>query len=126
MEHIPHQVMKSDGSGFEPMDGLITVMNEAWRVLKPGGRMENVVPHASTPGALQDPTHQRYFVEQSWWYFGRPEHYVPDVGTYTAGPEWDWHWYGSDYGIKARFDIILNECADGSNLRCILRKPEDS
>lgn len=118
MEHIPHYVPGS------PQDGLIIVMNEVWRVTKPGGTVSLVVPHSSHPRALGDPTHCRYMVDRSWWYFGRPEVCVPGHEDFKPRePAWNWYWYGSDYGIEARFDILMNEVIDGRDLHTVFRKP---
>ncbi len=46
-------------------------MNEAWRVLVPGGRLWLRVPNSLLwwDGAAGDPTHKRYFTPKSFQYF---------------------------------------------------------
>lgn len=44
-------------------------MNEVWRVMKPGGQFAFVVPHASSPGFQQDPTHINMINETTLMYF---------------------------------------------------------
>lgn len=39
------------------MGGFVRFMNEAWRILKPGGQFISVFPFAGSPGYWQDPTH---------------------------------------------------------------------
>lgn len=86
LEHIPQG------------DPIITVMNEAWRVLKPGGVLTMIIPLVgyTTPdsGFVQvkgytpwaDPTHVSY-----WWF---PERlYYFTEGSYL-------HTYGQHYGLK--------------------------
>jgi predicted SAM-dependent methyltransferase len=54
-----------------PRDGLIAFMNELWRVLKPGGKVQIIHPYALTSRAFQDPTHTRFIPEATWWYFSQ-------------------------------------------------------
>lgn len=161
LEHIPHQVAGST------IDGLVLVMNECYRVLAPGGRMRVEVPAVQGQGAFQDPTHCRYFVQRSMWYFARPREFVPGTDQYAhesvkrytkqkvgmpwekfvalpenqkvqlreeavrwtfteegKGPEWQHGLYGSDYGVKTRFNM-LQEDYDVLNdyITWILEKP---
>jgi SAM-dependent methyltransferase len=59
MEHIP-----------AGMDHRVKVMNEAHRVLKPGGIFEIVVPLlVGTWHAIADPTHVSFWVKESFHYF---------------------------------------------------------
>lgn len=50
-------------------DDRIAVMNEAWRVLAPGGTFEIVVPLFPSWQAVADPTHVSYWVRESFDYF---------------------------------------------------------
>lgn len=59
LEHIGHE---------EGRD-LIAFMNELWRVLEPGGTVEIVVPYGFSNRGLQDPTHKRYIVPETFAYF---------------------------------------------------------
>lgn len=53
--------------------GFINFMNEAWRVMKPGGEFFIVCPHGYSPGYLQDPTHCNALNETTWAYFDPEE-----------------------------------------------------
>ena len=44
-------------------------MDEAWRILKPGGEFAIVTPHGNSQGFLQDPTHCNPCNETTWAYF---------------------------------------------------------
>jgi len=45
------------------------VMDEIWRVLKPGAQFAFVVPYAGSPGFWQDPTHCNGITETTMYYF---------------------------------------------------------
>lgn len=95
LEHVP---------AGEPR---ILVFNEAWRVLRPGGRFDVIVPAAvNAEGdclwpAFADPTHTSWWVEQSFGYFDGSLAADADYGIrrwqtlalrYVEG--WQLHWTG--------------------------------
>lgn len=83
MEHIPAGQMRID------------VMNEAHRVLKPGGVFEIIVPLlVGTWHAVADPTHVSFWVKESFHYFD---------GLFAAN---------ADYGIKL-WNTLELEIVDG-------------
>jgi len=49
--------------------GMIEIMNELWRITKPNGQLFIAVPHGSSSGFQQDPTHTKQFNEATWQYF---------------------------------------------------------
>ena len=63
LEHIPAEC---DASGT---DLLVRFMDEAWRVLRTGGKFTVIVPNARSNRAFQDPTHRRFFVAETFAYF---------------------------------------------------------
>jgi SAM-dependent methyltransferase len=76
---------------IEHLPDRILTMNEAWRVLKPGGLIQIEVPTTDGRGAFQDPTHVSFWNRNSFFYFedGNPHR----------------ERFGKDYGITARFKI---------------------
>ena len=55
---------------INPHKGVfIAVMDEIWRVLKPRAQFAFVVPHASSHGYQQDPTHCNMINETTMHYF---------------------------------------------------------
>ena len=48
----------------------LPVMEEVWRVIRPGGRVRIRTPHYSGRYAWNDPTHRRAFSSESFHYFG--------------------------------------------------------
>jgi SAM-dependent methyltransferase len=76
----------------EHLPDKIHTMNELWRVLRPGGRVEIVVPDGCGPGQHQDPTHVSAWVLNSFQYF--------EEKSFARVR------FGVAYGIQARFRII--------------------
>lgn len=77
---------------IEHLPDKIRTMNEAFRVLKPGGQFKIFVPTTEGPGATQDPTHVSYWNRNSFEYYldGRPERVR----------------FAEAYGITARFKVV--------------------
>ena len=80
---------------IEHLPNKIQTMNEAYRVLVPGGVFDIDVPTTDGRGAWQDPQHCSYWNRNSFFY-------------YTHG---DPHRerFGDAYGVKARFKIISED-----------------
>lgn len=51
---------------------ILTVMQELYRVAKPGCHLSIRCPHAGTNDAYDDPTHVRVFTESSWTAYSQP------------------------------------------------------
>jgi len=79
-----------------PNEDFIFVLNELYRVLKPGGLATLIVPDGRSQAAWQDPTHQRAFVPRSALYWNQ-----------------DLQW-PKLYGITANFDVAIQEYGDRS------------
>lgn len=54
---------------LEHLEDTVTVLEEVHRILRPGGTAEVVVPHFRHRNAFTDPTHRRFFTEESMDYF---------------------------------------------------------
>lgn len=65
LEHLPRAIWK-DG---KMENAFINTMNEAWRILKPGGLLLAVTPAYPAKEAFQDPTHVNIITEQTIGYF---------------------------------------------------------
>lgn len=59
--------------------GIIHFMNEAWRVLKPGGALKALIPSTDGRGWAQDPTHVSYWNENSILYFIDTPHRLREI-----------------------------------------------
>ncbi len=55
---------------LEHLPDVMGIMEEVWRVLKPGGTVQIRVPHFTGTLAWKDPTHRRSFTSESFGYFG--------------------------------------------------------
>jgi len=98
--------------------GKIWALNEAWRVLKPGGLLDLAVPSVYladgriNPGAFADPTHVTYWTLDDAFYFG----------AQFNRPEFERGRLGPAYGIAALFEFpIADESATGWHFHS--RKP---
>lgn len=54
---------------LEHLPDTIQVMEELWRVTRPGGVVHIQVPYYNSAGAFQDPTHVKFFTERTFDYF---------------------------------------------------------
>lgn len=61
---------------FEHVLDPVLFINEAWRVLAPGGVLFLTVPSWRSENAYTDPTHRRFCTERTfdYWIDGRPLH----------------------------------------------------
>jgi len=59
------------GHLVEHIVDLVLFMNEAFRVLKVGGRIEIKVPHYGHPWAYGDPSHVRFMSDESMFPFSK-------------------------------------------------------
>ena len=73
---------------FEHIGNLIFLFQEVYRVCKNGAGVQIVVPYYASLGAFKDPTHARFFTEDTLSYFSSDK------------------WYGSDYGIDTDFEVV--------------------
>jgi len=71
LEHVPRILPTLDmrGTRFP----FIELMNEVWRVLKPGGLFYAQTPAFPHQAAFQDPTHVNVITKHSHIYFTRPQ-----------------------------------------------------
>ncbi|RJQ29816.1 MAG: methyltransferase domain-containing protein [Peptococcaceae bacterium] len=56
---------------LEHIENIDLVMAEIYRIARPGALVEIKVPYYLSTGAFQDPTHKRFFTEETFRYFTR-------------------------------------------------------
>jgi SAM-dependent methyltransferase len=71
LEHVPRVAL--DHVNRTSRLPFIELMNEVWRVLKPGGRFYAVFPAYPHPLAFCDPTHVNVLTSRSHRYFAGPD-----------------------------------------------------
>jgi ubiquinone/menaquinone biosynthesis C-methylase UbiE len=101
LEHIPRLI-------YTPhrRNAFVEVMNEVWRVLKPGGVFMSYTPAHPHPAAFSDPTHVNIITEETF------PAYFDHVNRWASA-----------YGFKGAFEMINQEWR-GSHLLSLMRKIE--
>lgn len=77
-EHVPRVLPTPDGLGTR--FPFVELMNEIWRVLKPGGMLYACTPVYPSKAAFQDPTHVNIMTVDTHSYFARPERMAAAYG----------------------------------------------
>jgi predicted SAM-dependent methyltransferase len=67
---------------LEHLDDVMRVMEEVYRICKPGGKVKVIVPYFRSLWAFIDPTHKHYFTVESFAYFD-PDHIICTRYDYT-------------------------------------------
>lgn len=74
---------------LEHVEDVTHWMDESWRVLRPHGTLEIFVPHYRHQNAYTDPTHRRFFTEESITYYtgeGTHDTYTTNLWNIVRGP----------------------------------------
>jgi SAM-dependent methyltransferase len=69
---------------LEHLPEVVPIIDECWRVLKPGGLLHVRVPHYQSENAWLDPTHRRGFHRDSFDYFDPDTEWGTKYGFYTS------------------------------------------
>jgi SAM-dependent methyltransferase len=89
LEHVPRVLPTADGSGTR--FPFVEVMNEIWRILRPGGLFLHQTPAFPCKQAFQDPTHVNLITEDTIpYYFCEPNLYANKIG----------------YGFHGKFECV--------------------
>ena len=95
LEHIPRWERLPSGLIVFPFVGL---MQEIYRVLKPGGIFYAVTPGYPSKAAFQDPTHVNFITKETLFYFSGPASHSENLG----------------YGFNGKFEILHNSWLRGA------------
>ena len=115
LEHVPAREIElrdlsvrasvTVGDGFLGQDMLFAFMDECHRILKPEGRMHVIVPSGRSHRAFQDPTHRRFFMQETFLYFSAEWRYMNRLDHYRVRcnffPEVLGHTYSDAENIRA-------------------------
>lgn len=105
LEHIPRQITTPEGNLVNP---FIKLMNEIYRVLKPGGKFFALTPVYPHPSVFVDPTHVNFITKKTHKYF---------TGITP---------YGRMYGFTGNFKIIKVKRDSPKNIyndkQCLIKK----
>jgi SAM-dependent methyltransferase len=106
----PKEVTKYIGE-LNPGPRFMRLMDEVWRILKPGGQFASVFPYAGSPGFWQDPTHINGINNMTFWYFDPEEPHV-GMSLYAFYKPKPWK-------------IVRQLGQKGGNLEVVLEKREE-
>lgn len=83
---------------LEHIPDSLALMDELYRIARPGAEFGIRVPHGASDDAWEDPTHVRAYFVGSWGYFSQPWHWRSDL-AYSA----DWQTEKVTYIVGHRF-----------------------
>lgn len=86
--------------------GFILFMNEAWRILKPGGEFVIGAPYATSTGMFRDPTHVNFINEETWTYFD-PEDVWYKGGLYNVYRPLPWRIKVNTWHTTGNIEVVL-------------------
>ena len=102
IEHIP-RLIQVNGDNYS---AFIELINEIYRILKPGGLFLHVTPAYPSKEVFQDPTHVNFITEDTFPnYFCSPNNWASDLG----------------YGFKGNFDLIKQYWIDDIWIASLMR-----
>lgn len=84
--------------------GFIKFMDEAWRVLKPGGEFMISTPFAGSYGYFQDPTHVNPCNDATFWYFDPMKNKGALYNVYKPKP---WKIKASAWDMQGNLEVLL-------------------
>lgn len=91
---------------IEPGPIFIRLMDEIWRILKPGGQFMIALPYAGSPGYWQDPSHVNGCNEATWAYFDPLEAGGHLYKIYKPKP---WKIQSSTWQLTGNAEIVLQK-----------------
>jgi len=101
IEHIPPACVTENGTRFP----FLEFMNECWRVLKVGARLDIETPHGASDGFLHDPTHCNPVDELTF------EHFDPDYRRYQTYQPKPWKIISLNYTREGNVNVVLEKRA---------------
>lgn len=98
VEHIPH-------GENPPYDLFFRFFDEAYKLLKVGGKFTVVCPYVTSRRAFQDPTHRRFICEQSFLYLNKAWRDANRLNHYPVTCDFDFNYsYALAPHVASRHD----------------------
>ncbi len=92
---------------LEHLPDTIKTMEEVHRIAKPGSTVVVKVPHYKSSNAFKDPTHVRFFHEETFDYFGKdPRSYYTHARFEVVSVEKQYEWHIEKY-VSRLFPRLL-------------------
>lgn len=82
---------------------MVDIMDEAWRILVPGGYMMIATPYAGSYGFYQDPTHIK------GWNEATPTYFDPDKPMYEIYKPKPWKIINNVWRQEGNLEIVLEK-----------------
>lgn len=101
VEHIPPVSLTEKGTRFP----FIEFMDECWRVLKAGARIEIETPYGSSVGFCYDPTHCNPVTEVTLEYFD------PDYSRYMYYQPKPWKIVSLQFAMDGLVNVVMEKRA---------------
>ena len=79
----------------------VTMLNELWRIAKPGGQLLLSSPYANSFGAAQDPTHYPCPNEATFTYFD------PGYPLYRVYKPKPWKLISNNYSLTGCLEVVM-------------------
>jgi SAM-dependent methyltransferase len=92
-------------------NGFIKWMDEAWRVLKPGGQIMISTPYAGSMGYWQDPGHINGCNEVTWYYFD-PLQKIDKSDLYHFYEPAPWKVENLGWNADSNLEVLLSKMLD--------------
>lgn len=99
VEHIPPACVTEKGTRRP----FLEFMDECWRVLKVGGRIDIETPHGGSKGYLHDPTHCNPCDELTF------EHFDPDYGRYMTYQPKPWKMVILRWDAEGQVNVVMEK-----------------
>ena len=97
-------------SFLQPKDGFVKFMEEAYRILKPGGKFKVIVPYYANRRAFQDPTHVRFMAETSFGYLNKQWRQFANIPQYDINCDFDMeNYYQISNELTLKSEIVRKD-----------------
>jgi hypothetical protein len=105
VEHIPPVAVTERGTRRP----FLEFMDECWRVLKVGARIDIETPYGASDGFLHDPTHCNPCDELTF------EHFDPDCRRYQTYQPRPWRIIEQRFRRDSNLNVVLEKRAEGES-----------